>query len=274
VSGVGIGRAAGAVTALAALAAAAALCAPAARADGDPASDYLLLQNVFLPMEAPSQAAATALDQAVSGVYAHGDRVKVAVIFAVGDMGAVPTLFGKPDDYAQFLGVELSLWYVGPLLIAMPNGYGIYDGGRSTAAEDAVLRSLPLEAATPDELVRGAAAAVQRLEAAGALHSPDITAPLVTADPAKATLGHPVTLHFDVFDDSGRSKAVVRVYENNAAIATLSSPMAFAIGTRHATVRWPVPAKLESRRLRFCVVATDSSGNESRPSCAPFIRIG
>ena len=95
----------------------------------------------------------------------------------------------------------------------------------------------------------------------------------MTAHPASATRGKPATLHFDVFDDSGRSKAVVRVDENGAALATLSSPEGFKIGTRHVSVRWQVPTKLRSRRLRFCVTAFDPAGNRSKPACAPFLRV-
>ena len=259
--------------ALAAAAAAAALSAPGARADGDPASDYLLLQNVYFPTQAPSQAASAALEQAADEVYAHGDRVKVALIDTVDDLGAIPSLYGKPDDYAHYLGVELGLWYLGPLLVVMPAGFGVYDGGRSTAPEEQVLRSVPLSAVSPDDLTRSATVALQRLEAAGALHSPDIRAPLATAYPARATRGKRATLRFDLFDDSGRSEAVVRIYENGRLIATLSSPMAFGIGTRRVAVRWPVPTKLRSRQLRFCVVAADPSGNRSKPACAPFLRV-
>ena len=53
------------------------LLSPIARGDGDPASDTLLEQSVYFPYSAPSQAAATALQQTVDDVYAHGDRVKV-----------------------------------------------------------------------------------------------------------------------------------------------------------------------------------------------------
>jgi len=263
-----------ALAALTAAAAAAALSPSAARADGDPASDYLLLQNVYFPIQAPSQAASAPLEQAADDVYAHGDRVKVALVYTVDDLGAIPSLYGQPDAYAHYLGVELGLWYLGPLLVVMPAGFGVYDGGRSTAAEEQVLRSVPLSAATPDDLTRSATAALQRLEAAGALHSPDIRAPLATAFPARATRGEPASLHFDLFDDSGRSQAVVRIYESGSLIATLSSAMAFRIGTRSVLVRWPVPKKLRSRQLRFCVVATDPSGNRSKPACAPFLRVG
>ncbi|HEY5099057.1 MAG TPA: hypothetical protein VII54_03275 [Gaiellaceae bacterium] len=262
-----------ALVAVAAVAAAGALAAPAAHADGDPASDSLLLQNVYFPNRAPSQAVAAALEQAIDAVYAHAGRVKVALVYSIDDLGAIPSLFGKPEDYAHFLGIELSLWYVGPLLVVMPSGFGVYDGGRSTAAEEQVLRGVPLAASTPDDLTRTATVAIQRLTAANALSSPDIRAPLVTAYPATAIRGRTAILHFAVFDDSGYSKAVVHVDEGGSPLATLSTPMAFKIGTRAVAVHWPVPKKLHSRQLRFCVVASDPAGNRSKPMCAPFLRV-
>jgi hypothetical protein len=249
------------------------LTAGAARADGDPASDTLLLQNVFFPYSSPTRAAQTALQSAVADVYAHGDRVKVALIYDPTDLGSVGSLFGKPADYAHFLGIELGLWYVGPVLVAMPAGFGVYDGGRSTAAEDGVLRPLHVDAASPDDLARSAAAAVQRLAAADALASSDIRTPLVTANPAFAQRGKETTLRFGVFDDSGRSRAVVRIYANRLLLATIPSPMRFAIGTRKVGVNWHVPVKLASRQLRYCVVAVDPAGNRSAATCAPFLRV-
>lgn len=258
---------------LAAVAVTAMLTASASRADGDPASDTLLEQSVFFPYTAPSQSAALALQQAVNRVYARDNRVKVAVIYDQTDLGSVPSLFGRPTDYAHFLGIELGLWYVGPLLVVMPTGFGIYDGGRTTTAEEAVLRSFRVDGSSPDGLTQSAATAVQGLAAGSALDSADIRAPLVTPHPASARRGKPATLRFDVFDDSGRSSAVVRVYESDALVATLATQMRFQIGTRHADVTWDVPARLSSRRLRFCVVASDPSGNRSAPSCAPFLRV-
>jgi len=258
---------------LAAVAATAALQVPVSRADGDPASDVLLEQSVFLPYEAPSSSAQLALQQVVGGVYAHGNRLKVAVIYDETDLGSLPSLFGHPSDYAHFLGIELGLWYVGPLLVVMPDGFGVYDGGRSTAAEETALRPLHVDASSPDGLAQSATTAVQHLAAASALDSTDIRAPLVTAYPASATRGKPANLRFDLFDDSGRSSAVVRVYESGALVATLATQMRFQIGTRHASVRWQVPKRPRSRQLRFCVVASDPSGNRSAPACAPFLRV-
>ena len=187
-----------------------------------------------------------ALEHAADAVYLRGERVKVAVIYDTADLGSIPSLYGNPSDYARFLGTELGLWYVGPLLIVMPAGFGIYDGGRSTAAESNVLKSISIAAATPDDLTRTATTAVSDLlHGAGALASPDITAPLVTAHPASARRGKKATLHFDVFDDSGRSSATVRVYEKTSLLATLAVPPALVVGTRKVAVR------IGSRRPRF-----------------------
>ena len=258
---------------LVAVALIAASAASVSRADGDPASDTLLEQSVFVPYDAPSQSAQLALQQAVDRVYARGNRIKVAVVYDQTDLGSIPSLLGRPSDYAHFLGVELGLWYVGPLLVVMPAGFGVYDGGRPTAAEDAVLRSLRVDASSPTGLTQSAVTAVQGLAAGSALDSADIRAPLVTPYPASARRGRPATLRFALFDDSGRSSAVVRVYEGGALAATVATPMGFQIGTRHTAVTWDVPKRLRSRRLRFCVVASDPSGNRSAPSCAPFLRV-
>lgn len=262
-----------AALALLAAAAVAGTSAGSARADGDPASDYLVTQNVYFSYRAPSQVIRAGLDRAADDVYAHGDRVKLALIFDAVDLGAIPSLFGRPADYAHFLGLEIEPWYVGPLLVVMPAGFGVYDGGRSTAAEESVLRSLRVDAGSPDDFARSATVALQRLGAVGALDSPDIKAPLVTAYPVSARRGRRATLRFEVFDDSGRSRAIVRVYEGRSLFVTRLSPMRFAIGTRAAAVHWLVPTLLRSRRIRFCVVAVDPAGNRSAPACASFLRI-
>jgi hypothetical protein len=261
------------VLAVAAVAAIVALLAPISHADGDPASDTLLEQSVFFPYSPPSQPARLALQQSVGSVYAHGNRIKVALIYDQADLGALPSLFGHPSDYAHFLGIELGLWYVGPLLVVMPAGYGIYDGGRPTAAAETVLQSLRIDSSSPDGLTQSATTAVQHLAASAALDSKDIRPPLVTAYPASAQRGKPANLRFDLFDDSGRSSARVRIYERGTLVATLTSRMQFQIGTRRATVTWQVPSRLHSRQLRFCVVASDPSGNHSAPTCAPFLRV-
>ena len=188
---------------LLAVAAAAALLRGLARADGDPASDTLVFTNAFLPARAPSKANADALRAQIAAVYAAGYRIKVAVVGARYDLGAVPSLFGKPATYARFLGSELTQLYIGPLLVVMPNGYGIYDGGRSTSAESAVLAGVAKPASPgSDDLTAAATTAVAELLKHGALRSRDILAPYVQVVQASAK-GTTVSLQYYVDDDSG-----------------------------------------------------------------------
>src|SRR5262249_46522214 len=179
----GAHRALAAVAVLATVVVVAGWGASISKADGDPASDVLLLQDVYFPYRQPSPAARAELQRAADAVYARGDRVRVALIFSADDLGSIPSMFGQPAEYAHFLGVELGLWYVGPLLVVMPAGFGIWNGGRSTAAEEAVLRPLLVDASSPDRLTQRATTPVQHLQAASAPGFTDIQAPFRTAPP-------------------------------------------------------------------------------------------
>ena len=80
-----------------------------ALADGDPASDVLLGESVFYPYSPP---VATGLQKTLNAETAAGTRahfpIKVALIDTPVDLGAIPTLFGKPQQYADFLHQEIS----------------------------------------------------------------------------------------------------------------------------------------------------------------------
>jgi hypothetical protein len=104
---------------------AAGAAASTARADGDPASDYLLVQKVFYPFEAKLSAAEKAQFGAlVDAANRSGFPIRVAMIGGVYDMGSVTSLYRKPRTYARFLGAELSYYYKQRLLVVMPNGFG------------------------------------------------------------------------------------------------------------------------------------------------------
>jgi len=245
------------------------LAAPAALADGDPPSDVLYFGNVFLPTPAPRPDAGKALQAQVASVYRHGDRIKVAVIASPSDLGSIPSLFDRPVDYSRFLGLELQSIFIGPLLVVMPTGFGIYDGGRSTSAEEQVLKGVPIEGQTPDDLASTATAAVGRLLAAGALVSRDILAPIVLAIPAAGRFGQPTPLKYTMSDDSGRSSVVLQVLAGQAhVLATLKEPLRDAQGGNIYSLTWRLPLHPPAGALRFCLVATDPSGNRSRQSCA------
>lgn len=99
--------------------------APAARADGDPASDVLLLQDVYLPY-APGvpKPLGTTITNLLKTTRKAGFPLKVAIIAKPQDLGSVPQFFGKPQEYAVFLQREIAFNSKKPLLIVMPAGFG------------------------------------------------------------------------------------------------------------------------------------------------------
>ena len=116
---------------------------PLARADGDPASDYLLQQASFVPPDTAMSAYDTnELNALLRAAKAAGYTVRVALIASQYDMGSVTVLFKKPKLYAPFLSQELKFLYKGRVLVVMPNGYAIARNGKSDAAEQAVLDKL------------------------------------------------------------------------------------------------------------------------------------
>ena len=253
-----------------ALAALAGLATPAALADGDPASDVLYFQDVFLPYAKPSVDAAKHLTSAVSAANKAGFRIKVAVIQSEQDLGSVPSLFNRQDIYARFLGTELKLFYTQRLLVVMPAGFGIYDNGKPVDAEKAALAGLTIASPSSDDLVTAAASAVGKLrQAIGTGSRKDSTAPTVKALPSSGTKGGKAQLRYTVYDASGKSREIIRVYGPALLLfASISTRTTKAKPKRAGSVTWKVPADLSTTKLQFCVLAQDPSGNQSKTSCA------
>jgi hypothetical protein len=157
------------------LAAAVALLAPAAaRADGDPASDVLLGQDVFVTYSVPvPKAKSRELEALVAVAGRSGLKVKVALIATPADLGAVPSLFGKPKTYAQFLGREIYNIYPGRLLVVMPNGYGVSRAGALVPPEQRAVDRLPRPGADGAALAAAAETAIRRL---ATLHGKELAA--------------------------------------------------------------------------------------------------
>jgi hypothetical protein len=146
-----------------------ALVPAAASADGDPASDVLVSQGVFVPWDAgvPLRSEAR-LEAVVGAAAASGYPIRVAVIASAKDLGSVTALWHEPQTYAAYLGDELSLVFRGRVLVVMPDGVGLYPRGASGGAEDRVVVLAP-RATAPRELAALATTTVERL-AAGAGH--------------------------------------------------------------------------------------------------------
>ena len=138
----------------------------AAQANGDPASDVLLTDQVFLPYEAPiSKSAADDLRGTVAAANQKGYKIRVAVIAFTSDLGTAVSLWKHPQDYSTFLGKEIAFVYTGRLLVSMPSGFGFYDRGKPVAKERRVLAKVPV-AITPTPLAESTTAAVRALAAA------------------------------------------------------------------------------------------------------------
>ena len=175
---------------LALVAALAALIVPAsAHANGDPASDVLITDHVFIPFEAPvSKAAASDLTKTVSAANSKGYKIRVAVIAFSSDLGTAVSLWKHPQDYAKFLGKEDAFAWTGPLLVAMPAGYGYYDSGKPVEAEIKVLSRLR-PGQIPTDLAESTAAAVRELAAAKGIKIAKPVAPGSSATHDRLILG-------------------------------------------------------------------------------------
>jgi hypothetical protein len=132
------------------------LAVPAARADGDPASDVLLANRVFLSIEDPSASPqGRELEQLTLEAEKRHLPIRIAVIATAVDLGAVPELFGKAQTYATFLSKELTFVYRGTLVVVMagkPGGVGITGKGATPAAKAALGQIRGLEHGSPREL--------------------------------------------------------------------------------------------------------------------------
>jgi hypothetical protein len=160
------------------LMAAATLASPAgALADGDPASDVLLVQDAFYPyFPPPAKPLSRTLDALLREVRRKGYPMKVAMIAGRGDLGAYPNLLGKPGPYAKLLESEIVFRVRKPhLLVLMPGGAA----GRNLAAGSDVPAQLDIpKDAKPDDLVRAALQAVARIATANGhpAQVPDVAA--------------------------------------------------------------------------------------------------
>jgi hypothetical protein len=136
-----------------------------ALADGDPASDYLIGEQLFPSFEASSSGTdVTRLKGMLDDSKRKGFPLKVAVIAGRSDLGSVPSLFGKPEQYARFLGQEDFYFFKDELLVVMPQGYGLYKHGGVPPGDRAAIAKLPAPStAAIEPLLAAAARAVTAL---------------------------------------------------------------------------------------------------------------
>jgi hypothetical protein len=144
-----------------------------ALADVDPASDVLLLQNVFVPYKPKvCNQLKDQLTSLTAKSKSEGYPLKVAIVGSRLDLGGAPQFFGNPPGYAKFLGQELNVYgpSVGrnlkqiPLLVVMPQGFGTYQmDPKATAAVKTVKVSSSADA---NALARAAVLAIPKAASA------------------------------------------------------------------------------------------------------------
>jgi hypothetical protein len=147
------------------------VAAPLARADGDPASDYLLGQASFVPPDdGVPTAYALQLNAVLTAAKTRGYTIRVALIGTRYDMGSVGVLYKQPTKYARFLGKELYFVYKGRLLVVMPNGLAVSNAGVAVPADQAVVNKIAAPGTSGAALAAAATTAVTKLAAnAGAV---------------------------------------------------------------------------------------------------------
>jgi hypothetical protein len=148
------------------------VAAPAAHANGDPPSDVLPFEDVYLPAEPPSQDVAESLRGAVRRAREAGYPLKVAVIHAEVDLGPLANAYGRPQQYADYLVTELPRHTASSqgarILVVSPSGAGIA-GVEFSPQERRAARTIHVTTgATPDQLVRATQSTVEGMaKAAG-----------------------------------------------------------------------------------------------------------
>ncbi len=151
---------------LAAIGAILVLALPAASlADGDPASDVLLGENVFYPYQpAVSPSLQKTLNEETAAAQRVKFPIKVALIASPVDLGVIPDLFGKPQQYADFLDQEISFQGKQPLLVVMSTGYGT--AGMQSGATGALASLAKPTGTQSNALAQAAITAVAKLAGA------------------------------------------------------------------------------------------------------------
>lgn len=140
---------------------------PTARADGDPASDVLLVNSLYTPVaQKISPPVLKQLKDTIRSADASGFKIRVALILDRTDLGAVPQLLGHPREYVQLLSSELIYGWTGALIAVEPSGIGVRNVKPLAPAQHLVDGIAVAKPATSDGLARAAMVAIRKLAVA------------------------------------------------------------------------------------------------------------
>jgi cytochrome oxidase Cu insertion factor (SCO1/SenC/PrrC family)/thiol-disulfide isomerase/thioredoxin len=210
--------------------------ATVARADGDPGSDVLVYQPLFLgPTAGVTIAHQAQLGGLLRAAARAGFPVRVAIIASRADLGAVTGLWRQPRSYARFLGLELSKAYEGRLVVVMPNGIGFNWTGHASATAYRTLGKVPIEPG-PGGLATAARTAVQSLASHAGVKLAVPSAGGRSA-PASASASASANKDQGATASGGGSSANVLIF-----LGVVLALGAAALGVRHALTRRRRPA--------------------------------
>lgn len=195
------------------------VCCPGqARADGDPASDVLLTQSLFVPFDAGVSGRQQAeLTLQLRAAARSGYLLRVALIASPTDLGSVTALWNRPLTYAEYLGEELSLAYRGDVLVVMPDGLGVYRSHGPVAGIRGAVSAIRVPVG-PTHLGALALVAIQRLAAAS---------------------GHPL-----------RAPAAIGSAAPHAAVADSAAWLVFVLGAALIALAWALSLRARPPQLR------------------------
>jgi hypothetical protein len=170
------------------LASVALAAAPAALADGDPASDVLVQSALFNPVDSGITLQSQARLEAMLAASAKaGFPIRLAIIASPTDLGTATAFWRSPGKYVGYLGYELSELYSGQLLVVMPDGFGLYGPRSGPHTVHGAERDVRAVAPGPGAQLATAALSAVPLLAHAAGHP--IPAPELTRIARAATLG-------------------------------------------------------------------------------------
>jgi hypothetical protein len=190
-----------------------------AQGDGDPASDVLLGLSAFYPyVPAVSTPLQNQLQRELAELAHRGLNLKVAIIESPTDLGAIPALFGKPQAYANFLEREISFAGPQPLLVVMPQGFGLAHTGPAGALDGLKVDS----AGRSNGLARSAILAVPRIARAAGKPLPATAA---VTGPSSSTAGNSSLIGFAVLAVLLVSGASIVLFRRRRVVASTGPPV-------------------------------------------------
>src|SRR5262249_35990030 len=98
----------------------------------------------------------------------------------------------------------------------------------------------------------------------------DTVRPQVHALKSVGRRRHRARLKYTVWDNSGSSRAAMAVFAGKRAVAARATGYLPAKRSIVYIFLWRVPGKI-GPKVRFCILATDRSGNQSNVSCAKVV---